>query len=207
MINTIIDISHWEDPVDFKKVKGDGIIAVIAKATTGAAGIDPAFAKFKKAVHVPGLNFLWGTFHFGTAADPQEQVDHYFKVAQPTARELVALDFEPNPQGPSMALVQARDFVGIFHSKTGRYPVLYGGAYLKEQLGNHPDSLLSRCPLWISQYGPVAVIPPAWKKYTLWQYTDGSDGPQPHLVAGIGKCDRNQFSGSEASLRAKWPLS
>jgi len=38
----IIDISDWEEPVDFAKVSGDGILAVIAKSTTGAAGIDPA---------------------------------------------------------------------------------------------------------------------------------------------------------------------
>ena len=32
MIKSVIDISHWEDPIDFKKVAADGIVAVIAKA-------------------------------------------------------------------------------------------------------------------------------------------------------------------------------
>jgi len=183
--------------VDFKKVKGDGILAIIAKATTGATGIDPTFAKFRKAVKAPGLNFLWGTYHFGTAADPQVQVEHYLQTAQPAASELVALDFEPNPQGPSMTLAQGRDFVGIFQARTGRYPVLYGGAYLKELLGNHPDPLLSLCPLWISQYGPVAVIPPAWKRHTLWQYTDGSDGPPCPLPTSI--CVKNVIGCSDVA--------
>jgi glycosyl hydrolase family 25 len=47
MIRTIIDISHWEDPIDFKKVAAAGIVAVIAKATQGAARIDSAYAKFR----------------------------------------------------------------------------------------------------------------------------------------------------------------
>jgi len=207
MINTIIDISHWEDPIDFNKVQNDGIIAVIAKATTGATGVDSTYAKYKAAAHATGLNFLWGSYHFATGADPEEQVDNYLSVTKPTATELVALDLEPNPQGATMSLSQARDFVGIFQSKTGRYPVLYGGSYLKEKLGNNPDPLLSKCALWIAQYGPVAVIPPVWPRYTFWQYTDGNDGPQPHLVAGIGKCDRNQFDGTEAEFRAQWPFS
>jgi GH25 family lysozyme M1 (1,4-beta-N-acetylmuramidase) len=27
---SVIDVSHWEDPIDFKKVAADGIVAVIA---------------------------------------------------------------------------------------------------------------------------------------------------------------------------------
>ena len=57
-----------------------------------------------------------------------------------------------------------------------------------------------------AQYGPVAVLPPGWKAYTLWQYTDGHDGPKPHTVPGIGECDRNQFDGSESDLKAQWPF-
>ena len=29
---SVIDVSHWEDPIDFKKVAADSIVAVIAKA-------------------------------------------------------------------------------------------------------------------------------------------------------------------------------
>jgi GH25 family lysozyme M1 (1,4-beta-N-acetylmuramidase) len=36
MTKNIIDVSHWEDPIDFKKVADSGIIAVVAKATQGA---------------------------------------------------------------------------------------------------------------------------------------------------------------------------
>jgi len=204
MIRTIIDISHWEDPIDFKKVAAAGIVAVIAKATQGAARIDSAYAKFKKLA--TKYEFLWGSYHFGTGSKVNVQVEHYLKIAKPTDRELVCLDFESNPNGPTMTLTQAREFISLFQHLTGRYPVLYSGHLLKENLGGKPDDLLSKCRLWLAQYGPKPVLPAGWKKYTLWQYTDGHEGPPPRRVPGIGPCDRNQFNGTTARLRKLWPF-
>ena len=73
MIRTIIDISHWEDPINFKKVAAAGIVAVIAKATHGAAGIDIAYAKFKKLA--TKYELLWGSYHFGTGSKVNVQVE------------------------------------------------------------------------------------------------------------------------------------
>ena len=91
MTRNIIDVSHWEDPIDFKAVAADGIVAVIAKATQGAAGVDSAYAKFKKAA--APYKFLWGSYHFGTGSEVDVQVEHYLNTVKPTDRELVCLDF------------------------------------------------------------------------------------------------------------------
>jgi lysozyme len=250
MIRRVIDISHYEDPVDFKKVAADGIVAIIAKATQGTTWVDPAYAKFKNAaaeIQLPsatqprkhsGLStgepstriiprasdgklstkatlampfsqpstFLWGSYHFGTGANVQAQVDHYLATTKPKDNELVCLDFEANPTGSGMNLMQARQFVRLFGQQTGRYPVLYGGAWLKEQLNGKPDAVLSKCPLWIAQYAAKATLPPGWKRYALWQYTDGESGPDPHVVSGIGKCDRNCYGGTITQLREAWPF-
>jgi Glycosyl hydrolases family 25 len=104
-------------------------------------------------------------------------------------------------------LHQARDFVSLFEQHTGPYPVLYGGAWLNEQLNGKADDLLARCPLWISQHAAKPALPPGWNKYALWQYTDGENGPEPHEVAGIGPCDRNQYNGTIIQLRKRWPFS
>src|SRR5882757_388482 len=130
MTRNVIDISHWEDPIDFKKVAADGIVAIIAKATQGATGVDPAYAKFKEAAGP--YHFLWGSYHFGTGSEVSVQVDHYLGVVHPTESELVCLDFEQNPGGSTMTIDQAREFVTLFQNLTGRYPVLYGGSWLKE---------------------------------------------------------------------------
>ena len=177
---SVIDVSHWEDPIDFKKVAADGIVAVIAKATQGAGGIDATYAGYKKTA--APYNFLWGSYHFGTGSEVDVQVGHYLRTTEPKDFELVCLDFETNPHGPTMTLDQARDFVVLFHDRTGRYPVLYGGYWLKESLDGRVDDILTKCPLWLAQYGPKPVLPVGWKKYTLWQYTDGHEGSPPHTV-------------------------
>ena len=202
-IDSIIDISHWKDPVDFAKVKQEGIAAVIAKATNGATGVDKTYAKFKSMAHG---RFLWGSFHFGTGDDVHSQFENYMKVIGSVDGELACLDFEPNPFGPSMSLAQAREFVSIFRQVVGRYPVLYAGHTLKDALGPHADSVLSKCPLWLAQYGPAAVVPPGWTTWTLWQFTDGNAGDEPHRVSGVGTCDRSRFQGSEATLKQLWPF-
>jgi lysozyme len=38
----------------------------------------------------------------------------------------------------------------------------------------------------------------------MWQYTDGGAGPEPLEVPGIGRCDRDQFSGDMDALKKLW---
>jgi lysozyme len=134
---------------------------------------------------------VWGAYHFGTGADGVEQADFFLQKVQPGPGVLLVLDLEANPQGPSMSLDEARAFVTHIQSTTGRWPGLYAGAYLKELLGVHHDPILGNCWFWLSQYGPTAVVPPNWKSWTIWQYTDGAAGLQPHSVAGPGTCNRD----------------
>jgi lysozyme len=103
-----------------------------------------------------------------------------------------------------MDLIEARAFVTHLQQVTGRWPGLYAGQYLKELLGSSPDPVLSNCWLWLAQYGPTAVLPPGWKDWTMWQYTDGAVGPEPHDVSGFGHCDRDIFNGAIDDLSNFW---
>jgi lysozyme len=114
------------------------------------------------------------------------------------------LDFEQNPGGPSMSLDDARAFVTHVNEVTGRFPGFYSGSYIKQLLGSAKDPVLAQCWLWLAEYGSTAVVPPNWPTWTMWQYTDGAVGPEPHQVAGIGHCDRDKFNGSEAQLQKLW---
>jgi lysozyme len=118
---------------------------------------------------------------------------------------LLVLDLEENPSGPSMSLAQARAFVTRVHARTGRWPGLYAGHYLREQLGAAAEPVLTNCWLWVAQYASAPTrVPPQWPKWTFWQYTDGQNGLSPHTVAGIGTCDRDRFNGDMAALRQLW---
>ena len=211
-LNVVIDISHHEGHVDFDQVKQEGILSIISKVTHGVTGIDKTHKSRRDQAKERGL--LWGSYHFGTGVqDGAAQAQHFWENVDWKPGDLIALDFEPNVDGdgnqlgPDMTLAQARDFVRFIASKTGRYPLLYGGHFLKEQLGDHIDPVLVQCPLWLAQYTKNEQLPrwpEGWASWTLWQYTDGKVGPQPHTVLGIGKCDRNFYIGKTEMLRATW---
>ena len=105
-----------------------------------------------------------------------------------------------------MTLDEARAFVQRIKDVTGKFPGFYSGSLIKEQLGGKPaDPVFSQCFLWIAQYGPAPThIPATWPTWTMWQYTDGNVGPQPHSVDGIGNCDRDQFNGTVEQLQQLW---
>src|SRR5215471_3679613 len=203
-INVVVDLSHHNGDVDLAAAAGDGILGVIHKATQGLDYQDPLFAENHTKAADAGLH--WGAYHFGTGGDGVAQAEHFLEVVQPDPGSLLALDLEPNTQGPSMTLEEARAFVTHVHAMTGRWPGLYSGHYIKELLGAQVDPVLANCWLWLAQYGTTPVVPPTWAYWTLWQYTDGGMGPEPHTVAGIGRCDRDQFNGTRAQLARLWPF-
>jgi lysozyme len=205
MINAVIDLSHHNTISNTTKLLQSGVLAVIHKATQGSAYKDPTYAGNKKKLLSAGA--LFGSYHFGTAGDASGQAEFFLSVAG--GDNLLVLDFEPNPQGHDMSLLEAEQFVHHIHAKTGRYPGLYSGHTLKEALAHAgitkaEQTELSKCWLWIAQYGPAPLIPKVWSKWTLWQYTDGAAGLEPHKADGVGRCDRDQFNGTESELRQFW---
>jgi len=201
-INVVVDLSHHNANPNFADAKNDGIVGVIHKATQGLTYVDPTYGDRHTAALDEDL--LWGAYHFGTGSDGVQQAEFFLETVQPAADTLLVLDFEANAQGPSMTLEEARAFVTHVHEATGRWPGLYSGHYIKELLGTTSDSVRANCWFWLSQYGPTAVVPVTWPTWTMWQYTDGGVGPEPHTVAGIGRCDRDQFNGPVGRLRTLW---
>jgi lysozyme len=200
--NAVIDISHHNGVVDLTKAGSAGVQGVIHKATQGWKYVDPLYKTNRAAALAAGL--MWGAYHFGVGADGAEQADFFLTTVQPDDDTLLVLDFEANTADSSMDLIEARAFVTHLQQNTGHWPGLYAGQYLKELLGASPDPVLSNCWLWLAQYGPTPVVPPGWNDWTMWQYTDGAVGPQPHVVPGFGPCDRDLFNGTAADLKTFW---
>lgn len=201
-LNAVVDISHHNGNVNFAKAKDAGIIGVIQKATQGQSNVDPTYKTNKIKALNAGL--LWGAYHFATGSDGLKQADNFLSVVGNDPKTLLVLDFEPNLTGPSMSLEEARAFVTSLKERTGRFPGFYSGHFIKQLLGTSSDPVLANCWFWLAQYGKTAVVPPNWPTWTLWQYTDGVVGPEPHTVSGIGRCDRDLFNGSETQLRKLW---
>jgi len=202
-LNNVVDISHHNGNINLAAAKGDGIVGVVHKATQGTSMIDQMYQTNRQQALAAGL--LWGAYHFGIQGDGAQQADFFLKTVNPDAQTLLVLDFEENKNG-TMTLDQARAFVSRINDVAGRFPGLYSGSLIKQLLGGKPvDQVLSQCFLWIAQYGPAPKdIPQTWPTWTLWQYTDGNVGPQPHSVQGIGHCDRDRFNGSLENLQQLW---
>ena len=201
-LNAVVDLSHHNGIVQLAGLKDAGILGVIHKATQGTQYIDPQY-QINRAKALQ-QTLYWGAYHFGTGSDGIAQAEYFLNIVQPGPNDLLVLDFEANGQGPSMTLEEARAFETHLNDKTGKWPGLYSGHYVKDLLGTSKDPVLSNCWFWLSQYGPTAVVPPNWDDWTLWQYTDGGLGPDPHEVPGIGRCDRDKFNGDAAGLAQLW---
>jgi len=201
-LNVVVDISHYNVNVNLQLAQAAGIIGVIHKATEGPTGVDETYDANR--TQAQNLGLLWGAYHFGTGGDGAEQAQHFLDTVGTFDNTLLVLDFETNPDGPSMSLDDARAFVTQVNETTGRWPGFYSGSYIKELLGNGKDPVLAQCWLWLPEYGPTPNVPANWSTWTMWQYTDGTHGQGPYAVNGIGNCDRNMFNGTEDQLRALW---
>ncbi len=201
-LNVVVDLSHHNASVDFVRAGSAGILGVIHKATQGTHFTDARYTERRPLAAAAGL--MWGAYHFGVAGDVEQQVDHFLAVVKPQPGDLLVLDFEENTAGDSMTLAEAEAFVTRLHDKTGRWPGLYGGQHLKQLLGAQRSTPLASCWLWLAQYSGTVHLPAAWSRWTMWQYTDGAAGPEPHIVDGIGACDRDRFNGDLAALRELW---
>jgi lysozyme len=202
MIDAVIDVSHHNgNNLDFMAAS-QSVAGVIHKATQGLGSIDPMLAANRANIYATGLMF--GGYHFGDGSDGASQAQFFLHTLDPQRGDLMALDFEANPAGPSMTLDGARAFVAAIYDATGTWPLLYSGEGLKEALAGQADPLLANCPLWLAEWGPDPVLPPGWDAWSLWQYSNGAVGA-PSPVQGIGYCDRDRFGGTSLEdLQSFW---
>jgi lysozyme len=191
MIDAIIDLSHWQVTPDFAALKSSGIAAVILKATQGSSWIDSTFVARVSLAHAAGL--LVGAYHFCDATSPAIQTTHFLTVAM-TATPVLALDIEANGMGETVSIAQAAEMASRIQTATDRLPLIYMNRYGPDGRGTGlPNSVLSRCPLWIAEYTNSAQpkLPPDWLSWTIWQHTD-----VPY--------DKDRFNGTLAELEAFW---
>ena len=132
MIDTIIDVNH-ENSLNFAKLQEAEIVAIVHKATEGSTFKDAKYQSRKK--QALKLGFLWGAYHFSSGADPVAQVDNFLSVEDAEdPKTLIALDWEDSTSGDNMTLAQAQEFVSEVKKRTGRFPLVYGGHLIRENV-------------------------------------------------------------------------
>lgn len=200
IIPRVADLSHWQSSVDFAKVKDAGIWGVIHKASEGVAPKGDAFFDRRKDM-VRGLGLLYGAYHFLRPVSIKAQVDNFLTLAVPDPQLLLALDHEDK----NVPLSGAKEFIRRVFDKVGRYPVLYSGFLIKQQLGNNHDADLAKVRLWLSHYNAKPKWPANWSAPWLVQYTGDGLGPLPHSVNGLPpNVDLNTYGSTQEQLVAEW---
>ena len=202
MIDVVLDLSHWQggpggmEP-DFAVMKTAGIHAVILKATQGSSWIDATFTGRAAAARAAGL--LVGAYHFADATNPLVQASHFLTVAGDIPR--LAIDIEENEMGDTVSIVQAAEIVARIQMTVRQLPLVYLNRNGPSGTGaGLPNGVLSRCPLWLAEYGAASpTLPDGWKNWTLWQHT--STGRIPGIA---GDVDRSYFNGTAEELAAWW---
>ncbi len=194
--DSVIDVSHWQRKPNWQdvKAKNPGIKGVIAKATQGIH-VDPSWDWNAKEILEAG--FLFGAYHFATGLFAEPQVDEFFRIVNPQLGTLVAIDWEPAGQS-SLAIVEK--MVQLFHERLDRFPVIYMG---RDQI-LAPNYILSKCELWLPEYGTKPICPPGFDKWRLHQHTDGSLGDKTGPIIGIGPCDRSYYDETRGAIEGWW---
>ncbi|CAO3613583.1 unnamed protein product [Cunninghamella echinulata] len=199
-----IDVSGYQPNVNWSTAKANGIVFAYIKATEGTGYTNPSFSN--QYIGATNAGIIRGSYHFARpdVSSGAVQANYFLSHGggwSADGRTLPgALDIEYNPYSSNKcfglsasAMVNwIRDFSNTYHSKTGRYPVIYSTTdWWKTCTGNNA-SFGSTNPLWIARYADsIGTLPAGWQFTTFWQYADSSP------VGG----DSDYFNGSLENLQ------
>jgi len=185
-----IDVSSWQQNIDFAAVRNAGIEIVYMKSSEGSSYIDSYFETNYRNAKANGLKV--GFYHYVTARTTEQaraQATFFAKVIsgkEPDCK--LAMDFE-NFGNLSTTEVNeiSRVFLETLENLTNKEVLIYSNAYSARTIFS---SSLSNYPLWVANYG---VSEPGdngkWSTWVGWQYTDTG------RINGIsGYVDRDYFT-------------
>jgi GH25 family lysozyme M1 (1,4-beta-N-acetylmuramidase) len=182
-----IDVSHWQEAIDFSQVAASGVSFVIAKATEGRTFDDPMYATYKADATANGLAFT--AYHFAkpdaTVGDAVAEADHFVDVAQLGPGNLIpALDLERTGGLTQTQLTQwILDWLGRVTERLGVRPMVYTSPNgWKTRTGDTTAVAdAGYTVLWLAHWNVDTPTVPAadWSGngWTFWQYTDCASVP------------------------------
>jgi lysozyme len=200
-----IDVSHHNGAIDWPLVGQSDVRFAFAKATDGSTFVDPRFTANWPAIRDAGL--LRGAYHFGRpGSDPEVQASHFASVVGPLSwGELPpALDLEVMDGQSKQAVIDwTLAFLGRAELLLGCPLIVYTGGLWRHQLGGPNVQALATHLLWTARYGSAPpIVPPPWKEWSFWQFTDGRSG-QVRQISGVpGACDCDWYGGDAADLQS-----
>ncbi|MBR5647720.1 hypothetical protein IKW73_02150 [Candidatus Saccharibacteria bacterium] len=169
-----VDVSSYQEDVDFDKLKEQHIDFVYVKATEGSTHVDSSFSK--KWADTAVARMPAGAYHyFSYESSGAKQAENFIKtVGSLDGRLIPAVDMEltveevNNPPEKDVVVRGLKAFLAVIEEKYGVKPLIYAqkdywDKYLAEDFSDYPR--------WIRNvYYPVFVD--AGDDWLVWQYWD-----------------------------------
>lgn len=207
-----IDASHYQEEIDWKKVKASGVGFAILKASEGTVYEDPLFEENVRGALENGI--LPGSYHFFLPRlDAAQQAKHYFEVLKASVGKRACLppsiDLETAGLGKEGLNQAVRVFLQELESLSGRHGMIYTSpgfwstylpvpVFSQNRLVRSNVDWAASHPLWLAHYTtgwPMQVYP--WAGWNFWQYSSSGK------IGGIRtRVDLNLFNGSAEDLAA-----
>ncbi|MEW6059368.1 MAG: GH25 family lysozyme, partial [Actinomycetota bacterium] len=196
-----IDVSHWQNEIDWTQVAASGVRFVFMKATEGRTFDDPNYASYRAGAVGAGLTMT--AYHFARPDlgenDAVIEADHFVDVAQIGSGNIVpVLDLEKTGGLDTTNLIDwTFAWLERVTARTGVKPMIYSGPYFwRTNMGDTTAFADAGYREWLPHWGVSSPSVPAnnWggHGWTFWQWTSCS------AVPGISGCvDADWFNGTD----------
>jgi GH25 family lysozyme M1 (1,4-beta-N-acetylmuramidase) len=198
-----IDVSHWQNAIDWPQVRAAGKRFAYIKASESIDFVDPMYATNRAQAKAAGLYV--GAYHFAgpdaTPGDAIAEADHFLATATINAGELLpVLDLE---RSGGLSSFDLQAWVGTYldhiYERTGVRGVIYvSPSFWQNYMGDATwFAATGYRVLWIAHWttsSEPTVPAEGWggNGWTFWQYS--SDGTVPGIT---GRVDLNRFKGTD----------
>ncbi len=198
-----IDISQYQNTVNWTQVGNANVKFVIARASSGDNYADPQYANNRAGAAAENIPF--GAYHYakpnGTTQDAIDEANFFVATAAPANGDIIpVLDLE---QTGGLSRGRLEDWVAAWlnrvENQTGVKPMIYTSPYFwQTAIGNSTRFARRKFPLWIANWDVSKPTVPAnnWSGHgwTFWQYSDCGSVPGAGNSQGCVDLDRYRFN-------------
>jgi GH25 family lysozyme M1 (1,4-beta-N-acetylmuramidase) len=193
-----VDVSEWQESVNWSAVKASGRVFAIARLNAGTH-MDPYFAGNWSGMKNAGL--IRGVYqYYKPNLDPTEQANILVSaVGRLGPSDLPAMLDVEITGGESAATIADRvgTWLGVVEAGTGKKPLIYTGAYFWDDYVK--SSAFSSYPLFIAWYGTNCPgVPNAWNSNGWLFHQYSSTGTVPGV--SVNPTDLDVFNGTLEQL-------
>ena len=181
-----IDVSSWQEIINWRKVKNAGIKFAMIRSSFSTK-VDKTFEYNIVEAAKAGIDV--GVYHYCyalNAEEAREEAKHFIKTISPYKITYpVVLDFEDNSQVKLDKEVK-NEIAQVFIEevrKAGYYPMIYSYTNWYE---NYMDMKALDCEVWVAHWN---VPKPSYKgTYGMWQYSSEGKVSGIDVVVDLNVC-------------------